>query len=52
MKSKAEIWREVHGARTACPRCGKSMTRRTLLWKHLCKGGKLPRRQLDLEQAE
>ena len=52
MKSKAEIWREVHGARTACPRCGKSMTRRTLRWKHLRKDGKLPRRQLDPEQAE
>lgn len=35
--SKAEVWKAVHEERVACPVCGRSMTRRTLRWKHLCR---------------
>ena len=35
LKTKGEIWREMHAHRTECPDCGKFVTLRTLHWKHV-----------------
>ena len=53
-KAKTEVWEEVHSAKTQCPHCQKSLTVRTLRWKHTCKrrGGATAHVLLDADVAE
>lgn len=50
--SKAEVWRAVHAERVSCPECGKSVTRRTLRWKHVCRRPALLPEQKVAERVE
>ena len=51
-KGKAEIWEEVHYAKTQCPRCHKTMAVRQLRWEHTCGHKRPPQILLDTEVAE
>jgi hypothetical protein len=41
-KTKPEIWDETMRVRTRCPFCNRSVTIRTLRWKHKCRPKPLP----------
>ena len=48
-KNKQEVWVEFHKARTSCPLCHKTMTTRTLRWRHRCE--QKPREIVALDEA-
>ena len=52
VKARAQVWAEAQASKTQCPVCGKTVSMRTLRWKHRCtrKPTRLP--TLDAEQAE
>ena len=49
-KNKQEVWVEFHKARTSCPLCHKTMTARTLRWRHRCE--QKPREIVALDEAD
>lgn len=48
-KNKQEVWNEFHKARTSCPLCHRTMTTRTLRWRHKCQ--QKPREIVALDEA-
>jgi hypothetical protein len=47
--TKQAVWRKVHMSRAECPLCHKSVTLRTLRWRHKCRVRRPPRPTLLTE---
>ena len=52
LKRKADVWAEVHAAKTVCPLCGKRLSFRSLRWKHICGRRSVVQVMLDADAAE
>ena len=51
LRTKQEIWKEVHAQRTECPDCYRFATLCTLRWRRVCGQRSLPQRLLDAQMA-
>ena len=50
-KTRPELWSDFHKTRTSCPVCHKSVTMRTLRWRHRCGQKARPTVELDAARA-